>query len=250
VLLELGGVRLITDPVLRSRILHLRRHAAPPEPPGRLDAVLLSHLHHDHLDLPSLRRLDGEAIVVVPRGAARALRRVSHEVVELAAGDELPIGRIRVRAVPAIHDGRRTPVGRAADTIGFVVDSGPRVYFAGDTDRYDAMADLAPLDAALLPIWGWGPSLGPGHMDPDEAAAATALLRPAVAVPIHWGTFLPVGLRRRHGRVLTDPPRRFEERCAALAPQTRVQVLRPGQALTLPASSWSDAAGPRQRPRG
>jgi L-ascorbate metabolism protein UlaG (beta-lactamase superfamily) len=236
VLLELGGVRLITDPVLRARVLHLRRRVAAPEAPGQLDAVLLSHLHYDHLDMPSLRRLDDGAILVVPRGGARSVRRLRHELVELAAGEELAIGQARVRAVPAIHDGRRMPVGRGAEAIGFVVESGPRVYFAGDTEHFDAMADLAPLDVALLPIWGWGPSLGPGHMDPEEAAAAAVLLRPSVAIPIHWGTFRPLALRRADEALLDEPPRRFKARCATLTPETRVEVLLPGQALTLPPS--------------
>jgi L-ascorbate metabolism protein UlaG (beta-lactamase superfamily) len=236
VLLELSGVRLITDPVLRPRVLHLRRQGPAPEVPGQLDAVLLSHLHYDHLDLPSLRRLDAGAILVVPRGGARSVRRLRHELVELAAGEELAIGQARVRAVPAIHDGRRMPVGSGAEAIGFVVESGPRVYFAGDTEQFDAMAELAPLDVALLPVWGWGPSLGPGHMDPEEAAAAAALLRPSVAIPIHWGTFRRVALRRAEEGVLDEPPRRFKARCAALTPKTRVEVLLPGQALALPAS--------------
>ena len=79
------------------------------------------------------------------------------------------------------------------------------------------MRELAPLDLALVPIWGWGTSLGPGHMDPSEAAAALRLLRPTVAVPIHWGTFLPIGHHRRHGHLLRDPAERFRERAAAEA---------------------------------
>ena len=71
---------------------------------------------------------------------------------------------------------------------------GRRVYFAGDTDLFDGMADLAPVDVALLPIWGWGPTMGPGHMDPARAAQAAALLRARLAIPIHWGTYYPIHL--------------------------------------------------------
>jgi L-ascorbate metabolism protein UlaG (beta-lactamase superfamily) len=235
VVLELGGACLITDPVLRPRIAHLRRHVAPPEPPPRVDAVLISHLHRDHFDVPSLRVLTPDAPVVVPRGAAGHLRRAPRPVIELSAGERTRFGDAGVVAVPALHDGRRSPVGRAAETLGFVVEAdGLRVYFAGDTERYDAMAELAPLDVALLPIWGWGPSLGAGHMDPEQAAEAVALLRPAVAVPVHWGTFLPVGTARRYGHLLTSPPRRFAARCEAVAPATDVRVLRPGESLPLP----------------
>ncbi|MGH3993519.1 MAG: MBL fold metallo-hydrolase, partial [Pseudonocardiaceae bacterium] len=67
-LVELGGVRLLTDPVLRAGLAHLRRHGDPPAAPERVDAVLVSHLHHDHLDLPSLRALPPNRLIV-PRGA-------------------------------------------------------------------------------------------------------------------------------------------------------------------------------------
>lgn len=114
-----------------------------------------------------------------------------------------------------------------------MIDAGQRIYFVGDTERFDAMAELRPLDVALLPVWGWGTTLGPGHMDPDAAAGAVALLRPAVAVPIHWGTYLPAGTARRHSALLRDPPERFAQRVAETAPATRVRILRPGETLEL-----------------
>jgi len=232
--MELAGTRLLTDPLLRPRVAHLRRHAPGPPDPGTLDAVLISHLHRDHLDLPSLRQLDPGAFVIVPRGAAAPLRRSGRELVELSAGDACTVGRTRVLAVPAEHDGRRTPLIQPAETVGFVVEAeGRRVYFAGDTELYGGMGALGSLDVALLPVWGWGPSLGPGHMDPAQAAEAAALLRPRVAVPIHWGTYLPVGARRRHGALLHTPPRTFAARCAELAPDVEVRVLEPGGSLAL-----------------
>jgi L-ascorbate metabolism protein UlaG (beta-lactamase superfamily) len=238
VLLELGGARLLTDPVLRGRLGHLVRHGAPPAPgvTERLDAVLISHLHLDHLDAPSLRMLEPDVRVLAPRGAAPVLRKLGFaKAQELIVGDRVTVGGAEVVAVPAEHDGRRIPLGPEADTLGFVVSGERTVYFAGDTDLFDGMREMAGrLDVALLPIWGWGPSLGPGHLDPLGAAQAAALLRPRLAVPIHWGTLFPTGLARWRGEALVDPPRVFAREAATLAPDVEVRVLAPGEALALP----------------
>jgi L-ascorbate metabolism protein UlaG (beta-lactamase superfamily) len=231
VLLELGGARLLTDPVLRSRVAHLRRHAGVPADPGPLDGVLISHLHRDHLDLPTLRRVDPSVPIVMPAGGAGGLRRAGRDVREVRPGDSLRLGGARMQVVPAAHDGRRDPLGPSAQPVGFVVDG---VYFAGDTELFAGMAELAgSVDVALLPIWGWGRSIGPGHMNPEQAARALALLRPRIAVPIHWGTFLPLGAHRRHRHLLTHPAREFVQLAAEIAPEVRVEVLPPGGSLAL-----------------
>ena len=94
------------------------------------------------------------------------------------------------------------------------------------------MADLGPVDLALLPVWGWGPSLGRGHLDPRRAAAAVSLLHARVAVPIHWGTYYP--LHQRRGAFLKDPPLEFRRLVAETARETRVEVLGLGETLELP----------------
>src|SRR4051794_13743565 len=223
VLLELGGARLLTDPVLRDRILHLRRHAASPEIPQDVDAVLISHLHMDHLDKPSLRGL--ATVAVAPVGAAGHLP--GYEVHEVRAGDVVDVGA-PVEAVPAWHDGRRRPGSVELDALGYLVDG---VWFAGDTDLNPEMEELrGRVQVALIPIWGWGPSLGPGHLDPAGAAKAIALVAPEIAIPIHWGTFLPIGLYKRHGGVLPEPPGAFASRVAG---GTGVEPLARGDSLEL-----------------
>jgi L-ascorbate metabolism protein UlaG (beta-lactamase superfamily) len=236
VLLELGGVRLLTDPVLRPGFAHIKRHSAAPAPAvtERVDAVLLSHLHADHVDLPSLRRFAREVRLVVPDGAGPFLRSKGFpRVQELACGESLDVEGVEVVATPAVHGDRRLPLtGVRAAPIGFVV-RGPRsVYFAGDTDLFESMGGLEPgLDLALLPVWGWGPRIGAGHLNPERAARAAQLLRPRMAVPIHWGTFYPRG--RRMGDRLTAPPREFADQVAKLAPDVTVRVLKPGESLEL-----------------
>jgi L-ascorbate metabolism protein UlaG (beta-lactamase superfamily) len=232
VLIELGGVRLLTDPVLRGRVAHLRRRGPAPEVPAGVDAVLLSHLHYDHLDLPSLRMLPGEVRVLAPRGAGPLLRDAGFAgVVELGPGDVAEVGPLRVEATPAEHDARRRPFGPRAEPIGFVVRGERSVYFAGDTDLFRGMRELRPLAAALLPVAGWGPTLGPGHMNAADAARAAEVLRPAVAVPIHWGTLHP--RVRRRGAWFDRPPHEFAAQVAELAPEVDVRVLAPGESLEL-----------------
>ncbi|WP_067487868.1 MBL fold metallo-hydrolase [Actinomadura hibisca] len=238
--IEDRGVRLLTDPVLTGRLGHLRRRRGP-APGGaalRADAVLISHLHADHLHVPSLRRLPETTVLLAPRGARAFLEAVAPELaprcVELAAGEQVPMGGLTVRAVPAAHDGGRTPWSKHhADTVGYVVSGDRTVWFAGDTDLFDGMAGLGALDVALVPVGGWGPSLGPGHLDPRRAAEAVRRAAPAVAVPIHYGTLWPVGLERVRPGLFLGPEDDFVRYAAESAPGTEVRVLAPGEAITL-----------------
>jgi L-ascorbate metabolism protein UlaG (beta-lactamase superfamily) len=231
VLVEVGGVRILTDPVLRTRVAHLRRHGRAPDAPRDLDAVLLSHLHHDHLDVPSLRQLGGELRLIAPRGTTAALRRAELEAEELEAGEGTSVMGVDVEAVPAVHPGRRWPVtGPSVEPLGFVIGRDPSVYFAGDTDLFPEMAAIGPVDVALLPVAGWGPRLGTGHLDPERAARAASLLEARVAIPIHWGTFHPVYARR--GAWFDEPAREFETQVAAAAPGVDVRVLTPGESAS------------------
>jgi L-ascorbate metabolism protein UlaG (beta-lactamase superfamily) len=232
VLVELDGVRILTDPLLRNRVAHLRRvQPVDSAATGRVDVVLVSHGHYDHLDVPSLRRLDPEIPVVAPRGLGPALRRASRRRIrEVEEGEEISFGDVTVRATPAHHPGGRQL--RKGGALGFVLRGAWSVYFAGDTDLFDDMAGLGPVDVALVPVWGWGPTIGPGHLDPRRAAQAVAELQARVAVPIHWGTYRPV--HQRAGAFLTEPPLEFQRDAAELAPEARVEILALGETLAFP----------------
>jgi L-ascorbate metabolism protein UlaG (beta-lactamase superfamily) len=228
-LVEVDTIRFLTDPVLRSRIGPLRRTRDSPVPraPSDVDAILVSHLHFDHLDLPSLRQLGRQRRLIVPRGAGSWLRsRGFTDVVEMEPGESTSVGGVRVRAVVARHSGFRPPAGPTAAAQGYVIEGNRSVYFAGDTALFDAMRDLqGSVDVALLPVGGWGLTLpSRHHLDPADAARAASLIRPRLVVPIHWGTYAPAGLGwLRHGG-RHGPPADLLRAASELAPDA---VIRP-----------------------
>ncbi len=240
VLIEIGGMRILTDPILRNRITFLRRRKygkLTPDLYSDVDAILLSHLHHDHLDPPSLRRVGTGVNLLAPSGSGAFLRgKGMQRVHEMHQGDVAEVGPLRIRATYADHSPKRHPFGLEADCLGFVIEGEYSVYFPGDTDLFPEMDGLAEdLDVALMPVWGWGPTLGTGHLDPQRAAEALRMLRPRLAIPIHWGAFYPTGLGLLNTDYLSVPPVRFAEHAADLAPDVAVRILEPGKSLSLDA---------------
>ncbi|MGW8377580.1 MBL fold metallo-hydrolase [Streptomyces sp. ODS28] len=237
-----SGVTLLTDPLLVRRMAHLRRRrgALPPASALEPDAVLVSHLHADHLHPPSLARLPPGTRVIVPRGALAAvpgLRRLTRTLTfkETDVGHAVEVGPVTVRAVPAAHDGRRLPYGpHRAPALGYVVEGEERTYFAGDTGLFEGMAEaVGPVDMALLPVGGWGPYLGAGHLDAGRAAEALAGLAPRGAVPVHYGTYWPIGMDAVRPHEFHAPGDEFVRLAARSAPGVAVHRLGHGESVRL-----------------
>ena len=234
---EIGGRRIATDPVLTRSLLHLRRYGAlPVDLAADADLVLISHLHADHCHLPSLRRVPAGTTLLLPRGGERLLGD-RFDVRPVEPGDQLEVDGARVTVLPAHHDGRRLPGSRhRGPALGFRVECGGRSFwYPGDTGAQVDFAAVPPVDLALVPVGGWGPSLGDEHLDPAEAAEAVALVGARWAVPLHWGTFWPRGLglvgRRTHHHLFVTPGDRF---VAAMAGrEAEAVVLAHGQRAVL-----------------
>lgn len=206
-LVGIRGHWLLTDPVFSERLVGVvRRHVEPPLAPSELpplDAILISHAHFDHLDLPSLRRLS-DVPLLVPSGLPAVLPGdlPQHRVIALDTWQSWTSGELRITAVPAAHSDGRYLIDRwhKRTHTGWVIELGGRtVYFAGDTgyvaEQARELGRRFQIDVGLIPV---GPAGRPHwieqmradvHATPD---AALDLFRDTGAqwmVPIHFGTF-------------------------------------------------------------
>lgn len=209
VLLQLDGMNILTDPIWSKRCSPLETIGpARVRPPGirfedlpPIDAVLLSHDHYDHMDVPTLRRIEKafpRAHIYAGLGNAGFLRgQRLHHVYDLDWWQEVRYGRATITGVPAQHFSGRGLCDRNGTLfLGYVV-RGPSgaVFFAGDTGYSPHFAEirkrLGPMRLAVLPIGAFKPEwfMGPVHMSPAQSLQAQQDLAAQVAVGMHFGTF-------------------------------------------------------------
>jgi L-ascorbate metabolism protein UlaG (beta-lactamase superfamily) len=202
VLLNLHGSWLLTDPALQNRIgigrgfatLGPRRLIEPALRPAELphlDLILLSHAHMDHTDLGTLRKLPSRTRIVVQSGNRDLVRRFER-VDELAWGERLEAGEIRIESVEAAHWGARTITDRHRGYGGYLIQKdGKTVLFAGDTaytDVLDKYGRRGPITLAILPIGAYDPWIA-NHASPEQAWAMFKALGAEYVLPVHHSTF-------------------------------------------------------------
>jgi L-ascorbate metabolism protein UlaG (beta-lactamase superfamily) len=239
--IEMDGMRLVTDPVLRRLVGPLYRRVPQPltEPLVDPDVILISHLHLDHYDPRSLRLFRRDTPVLAPVGAGLSLRwRGFRDIHEVGPGERLRLGPLEVIATEARHRGTRHPLAARTPSLGYIVSGSRSIYFAGDTGFFSEIADVWPerLDLAMLPIAGIGPLMPEfKHMSPRHAVMAMELLRPRLVVPIHWGTYhLPgTAIMRMRPDFHRRAPYLFMAQAGALEPDVHTVMLRPGEILSL-----------------
>ncbi|MFF2848944.1 MBL fold metallo-hydrolase [Streptomyces sp. NPDC058001] len=202
--LRIGGLTVLTDPVWSRKILGTPARITPVGVAWgalpRVDAVVISHNHYDHLDAPTLARLPRGMPVLVPAGLGAWFRRRGFSgVTELDWWEAARIGGVRFDFVPAHHWSKRG-IRDTCRTLwgGWVLTDGDgqRVYFAGDTGYghwFSRIGHRYPdIDLALLPIGAYDPRwwLRDVHCDPEEAVRAARDVGARRMAPMHWGTFL------------------------------------------------------------
>ena len=219
-LLQLGGRNVLVDPVFANRLVVLRRQRRPGVVVAdlpRIDVVLVSHAHMDHLNRPTLRRIarvnrDGTPpVIILPHNCADLVQGMGYsEVQTLRWWEETTVAGLRITSTPAKHWGARMFKDTHRGFGGYVVAdaAGYRVYHSGDTAYFDWFREIArrtgPFDVALLPIGAYFPDAYRAvHTNPEEALQAFTELDARLMVPMHFGTF-------RLGREpMEEPPLRL-----------------------------------------
>ena len=263
-LLEVDGVRLLTDPIWSDRASPVewigpRRWYPPTIALARLppvDAVLISHDHYDHLDWPTIVAMRAwKNVFVVPLGIGAHLQRwgiAPERIVELDWWQSTRVGALAVTLVPARHaSGRLNPRSDLTLWGGFaLVGERHRVYYSGDTGLFEEMADIGrrfgPFDLALVEAGQYDAAWPDWHLGPEQAVLSARRVQAKALIPVHWGLFrlAPHGWTEPVERVLaaarcTDLP--------VITPRPGQPVeptaLRPGDSTHWwPAAQWSPAS--------
>jgi len=248
VLVTIDGINVLTDPVFSDRASPVSfagpKRVVPPavtiDDLPQIDAVVISHSHYDHLDLPSLTALyahQDQVTFLVPLGLKELLQGAGiSNVIELDWWEEVMVGEVKFTATPVRHWSSRTPFDRNQTLwSGWMVNFPDYAfYFAGDTGYTDDFIEtrerLGAPDLAAIPIGAYDPRefMKASHMNPEEAVQAFEDLQPSQAIAVHWGTF------KLTLEPLAEPPQRLRDELARKQLEAdRFVALTHGQKLPL-----------------
>jgi len=228
-LLEVDGLSLLTDPIFSQRALMLRRKQPLPMPANQIpvpSAIVVSHAHYDHFDIPSLKFFPSTVPIVTARGLGRLISKfVRNPVVEISHdATEQILPDLRMTAFPVNHSGFRLTGLTYRGTNGYWIEmKGKKIFFPGDTGYRDDFKSFRNPDLALLPIGPCEPAwfMRKRHLNPEDALRLANELDSKLTVPINWGTF-------KLGFDAPDAPLARLESLIADAHSARFKILQPG----------------------
>jgi L-ascorbate metabolism protein UlaG (beta-lactamase superfamily) len=202
-LIEIGPYAILTDPHFGRRLVHMKRVREPGlafyELP-KIDFILISHPHFDHLHIRTLKRFTHETTIIASESSAELFReKITCRLIEISEGETLAHGRLKISTEPAAHrKAARVYFGPPRETLSFVISlRDTTVYFAGDTaygPHFKEIGQRRRIDVALLPIGPHKPRvhMKRKHLDPEGALKAFEDLNADFMIPYHWGTFKQV----------------------------------------------------------
>lgn len=251
-LINFLGVRVITDPALLDRVglsvgglltIGPQRLIDPVLTPAdlpKVDLVLVTHAHMDHLDLPSLATMPRDAVVVTSDACASLIRPVGfHDVRELQWGESITVRGLRVTALGATHWGKRWPWGRTYGYNSYLLEKGGRRVFVGCDSAYtkifNAIGDRPP-EVAAFSVGAYDPWIW-NHANPEQVWEMFQQTHSEYLIPIHWGTF------RLSREPMNEPVDRLVR--AAGDESNRIVMRQIGAAWTVPAPMRAASAAGR-----
>jgi L-ascorbate metabolism protein UlaG (beta-lactamase superfamily) len=238
VLISFYGTQILMDPNFSNRIKIARRVVGLPVEPEEikdLDLILISHAHYDHLDLPSLKRLPREALLVVPQGCKALVEEAGFpRTVELGWNQVTEAYGLRIEAIRPAHWGVRSPwddEDRGYNSY-IVSKNGEGILFAGDTGYskiFEEKGKGQQLSLAFFPISAYKPDwFQANHATPEQALQMFLESGARFMIPIHWGTFI------LSHEPIQEPLERLKIEAKRLGVEDRVVILRQGESFTIP----------------
>ena len=237
VLLSFDGTQVLLDPNFSNRIKIARRVVELPLQPEEikdLDVILITHSHYDHLDVPTLKRLPREALLIVPQGCGPLVKDLGYKVTEISWNEVIDVGGLRIEAFRPNHWGRRSPWDDEERGYNSYILSknGNGVLFAGDTGYSKIFGEKGKdqrLDLAFFPISAYKPDwFRANHCTPEEALQMFLESGARFMIPIHWGTFI------LSHEPIEEPLERLKQETARLGIEDRVIILKQGESFTVP----------------
>ena len=233
VLVHMDEQNFLTDPLYLKRLYILKRR----HPPGvpfqdlpKLDFILISHGHLDHMDLKTLNLFPRSLPIVIPKRLKKYLTDLGfRDVRTLSWGEDTFIGFLNILALPAQHIPGRSLFETRSVPQSYLVQGTRTIFFCGDsglTQEFQKIGMAYAVDLALLPIGSYRPAFFRRiHMNPEDALQAMEMLRARKSLPIHWGTF------RLSLEPLDEPPGRFARLVNERKTNPQAMLWHPGEKI-------------------